>query len=527
MVRVRRALISVSDKTGLVELARALTNLGVTLVSTGGSSKLLKENGIPVADVAEVTGFPEMMDGRVKTLHPKIHGGLLALRDNPEHMRQLREQAILPLDMVVVNLYPFAQTIQKSGVTLEHAIENIDIGGPSMIRSAAKNFRSVAVVTRPEDYAVIIKELQTQDGILSAERLAALAVEAFNHTAEYDAVIHRYLQMQLGKPETFPDIIRFTFQRRQALRYGENPHQTAACYAQIGPAPEEFLPAVIQGAQLHGKELSFNNFMDCHAALELIREFSAPAACIIKHTNPCGVAVAGTIEDAYGRALAADPLSAFGGIVGLNRPCTRALAEQLKETFLECIIAPDFDPAALELLQAKKNIRLLKIPKGWEATGEVKCAWPEMDFKRINRGLLLQAPDYGRQAPETWKLVTRQAASAEQLADLAFAWVVAKHVKSNAIVVAKNGKTIGIGPGQTNRVGAAAIALQSAQDQARGAVMGSDAFFPFRDGIDLAARHGIIALVQPGGSVKDEEVIRGADEHGMAMYFTGMRHFKH
>lgn len=527
MVKVRRVLISVSDKTGIEALALGLHKHGVEILSTGGTAKALKTAGIPVKDVSEVTGFPEMMDGRVKTLHPKIHGGLLALRDNPEHMRQLKEQGIEPIDMVVVNLYPFARTVSKPGVVLHEAIENIDIGGPSMIRSASKNFQSVAVVVNPARYELILNEMAANDGAIGDLTLRMLAIEAFDHTAEYDAGIHRFLQEKLveGQPALFPETVRFTFVKQQDLRYGENPHQQAAFYRQVLPGgPTE--TSVTSARQLHGKELSFNNIIDIHAALEIVKDFDEPAACVIKHTNPCGAAVGKDIAEAYGKAFDADPLSAYGGIVGLNRPCTRAAAERMKDIFLECLIAPAFEDGALELLQAKKNIRLMD-------TGEFKRlalgAQPvqAMDFKRVVDGLLIQERDRGAVAEGELKVVTRRKPSDEELRDLLFAWKVCKHVKSNAILLAKGGVTLGVGPGQTNRVGAVEIALRTSGGKAKGAALASDAYFPFRDGLDAAARAGVTAVIQPGGSIRDEDVIKAADEQGIAMVFTGMRHFKH
>ncbi len=528
MVKIKRALVSVSDKTGITELGQGLSRHGVELLSTGGTSKALKQAGLTLKDVSEVTGFPEMMDGRVKTLHPKVHGGLLALRDNPDHIRQLQEQGITPIDMVVVNLYPFAQTVAKPEVKLEEAIENIDIGGPSMIRSGAKNYRSVAVVVNPARYQDILEEMDQHQGQISEATLQALAVEAFDHTAEYDAGIHRYLASKLaaGDALTFPETIRFTFHKQQALRYGENPHQQAAFYRQAQTAGNGDEASVTTAKQLHGKELSFNNLIDIHAALEPVKEFSAPAACVIKHTNPCGMAMGQDITEAYAKAYEADPLSAFGGIVGLNRPCTKAIAEKMKDVFLECVIAPGFEPEALELLKAKKNIRLMKTGPLAPAQGGDQ-AWPGMDLKRVAGGLLLQERDFGQVTEQGLKIVSKRKPTKAELADLLFAWRVCKHVKSNAILLAKDGVTVGVGPGQTNRIGAAEIALRMAGDKTKGAVLASDAFFPFRDGIDLTAKAGITAVIQPGGSVNDEQVIAAADENNIAMVFTGLRHFKH
>jgi phosphoribosylaminoimidazolecarboxamide formyltransferase / IMP cyclohydrolase len=526
MVKVKRALISVSDKANLELLAKGLVRHGVELLSTGGTSKALKAAGIPVKDVADVTGFPEMMDGRVKTLHPKIHGGLLALRANPEHMRQLKEQGIEPIDMVVVNLYPFAQTVAQPGVTLEHAIENIDIGGPSMIRSASKNFSSVAVLVNPARYAAVLAEMDAHAGEVGDATLRALAVEAFDSTAEYDAGIHRFLQDKLldGEPSPFPGTVRLTFTKQQDLRYGENPHQRAAFYRQ--PLALQGETSVVSAKQLHGKELSFNNIVDINAALEIVKDFDEPAACVIKHTNPCGAATGADIAEAYAKAYAADPLSAYGGIVGLNRPCTRAVAEQMKDLFLECLLAPSFDADALALLQVKKNIRLMET--GAIVRLPMECqTLASMDYKRVVDGLLVQERDLGKITAGELKAVTKRAPTPEEIRDLLFAWRVCKHVKSNAILLAKDGVTLGVGPGQTNRVGAVEIALIGAGEKARGAVLASDAYFPFRDGLDAAARAGVTAVIQPGGSTRDQEVIDAANEQGLAMVFTGMRHFKH
>jgi len=528
MVKIKRALISVSDKTEIVELGKGLAKHGVEILSTGGTSRVLKEAGLQVKDVSEVTGFPEMMDGRVKTLHPKIHGALLALRDNPDHMKQLAEQDIEPIDMVVVNLYPFAKTVARPDVKLEEAIENIDIGGPSMIRSAAKNYRSVAVVVNPTRYSGLLAEMNDNNGQISDQTLRSLAIEAFDHTAEYDMGIHRYLQDRLSEEASaFPETIRFTFHKQQSLRYGENPHQQAAFYRQaLCSLQDEAEASVTSAKQLHGKELSFNNIVDIHAALEPVKDFDEPAACIIKHTNPCGMAIGKDITEAYIKAYEADPVSAFGGIVGLNRPCTKAIAEKMKDIFLECVIAPGFDKDALEILQNKKNIRLMETGPITKPAPE-KQSWQNMDLKRVLGGLLLQERDLGNVSEANLKIVTERKPTADEMRDLLFAWQVCKHVKSNAILLAKAGVTVGVGPGQTNRVGAAEIAIRMGGEKTKGAVLASDAFFPFRDGIDVAAQAGVVAVIQPGGSVKDEEVIAAANEHKMAMVFTGMRHFKH
>ena len=513
-MKVKRALISVSDKSGLVDFAKALVAMGVEIVSTGGTMKTLQEAGIPVIYISEVTGFPEMMDGRVKTLNPYIHGGILAVRDNPEHAAAMAEHGIRPIDLVVVNLYPFRETIAKSGVTQEEAVENIDIGGPAMVRSAAKNFRYVTIVVNPDRYDDVVAEL-AEYGEVTAETRLALVREAFTHTAEYDAAISRYFSLQTGEGE-YPSTLIQPWEKLQDLRYGENPHQTAAFYrdnsAQGG---------VAHSRQLAGKELSFNNIVDLESAWSIVAEFDRPAAAIIKHTNPCGTATAGDIATAYTLAYEADPVSAFGGIVALNRPVEAAAAGQMASIFLEAVIAPSFDPAALEIFAAKKNVRLI------EAALPEPNAKSRYDIKTVSGGMLIQTTDTMDTPPAEWKTVTKRAPTAAELRELELAWKVVKHVKSNAIVVAREGRTIGVGAGQMNRVGSAEIALKQAGEAAKGAVLSSDAFFPFRDTVDAAAKAGITAIIQPGGSVRDEESIVAADAHGIAMIFTGMRHFKH
>lgn len=513
-MKVKRALISVSDKTGVIEFARALAKLGVEIISTGGTMKALQDAGVPVIYISDVTGFPEMMDGRVKTLNPYIHGGILAVRDIPEHAAAMREHGIRPIDLVVVNLYPFRQTVAKKGVTQEEAVENIDIGGPAMVRSAAKNFKYVTVVVNPERYDAVLAEL-TAGGEVSDSTRLALVREAFTHTAEYDAAISRYFSQQTGEGE-YPSTLILPFEKLQDLRYGENPHQTAAFYRDNAASG-----GVAYARQLAGKELSFNNIVDLESAYSIVAEFSGPAAAIIKHTNPCGAATAETIDEAYRLAYEADPVSAYGGIVALNRPVDVATAEQLKKTFLEAIIAPAFEADAMAAFGAKKNVRLL------EAALPVEDAKPDYDIKTVSGGILVQSSDKNDAPVESWKNVTKRAPTALELKELELAWRVVKHVKSNAIVVARDGRTIGVGAGQMNRVGAADIALAQAGASAHGAVLSSDAFFPFRDTVDAAAKAGITAIIQPGGSVRDEESIAAADEHGIAMVFTGMRHFKH
>lgn len=511
-MKIERALISVSDKTGVVEFARVLHGLGVEIISTGGTMKTLKEADIPVVYVSEITGFPEIMDGRVKTLNPYIHGGILAIRDNPDHVQAMRHHKIKGIDMVVVNLYPFRQTVAKPDVTLGEAVENIDIGGPAMIRAAAKNFAHVAVVVNPANYGLIADEL-AKKGEISQEIRMELAREAYSHTAEYDACIARYLAGQLGQGR-FPARLQLVFDKVQDLRYGENPHQQAGFYREQGFAG----PGVAGARQLHGKELSFNNIVDLEAAFNIVNEFAAPAATIIKHTNPCGTGTGNSLAAAYAKAYEADPVSAFGGIIGLNREVDKATAEQIGQLFAEAVIAPGYSAEALAVLSEKKNVRLLaaEFGKGVDA----------MDIKRVSGGILVQDSDAGD--PEAkMTVVSKRQPTAAELEQLEFAWKVVKHVKSNAIVVAADNRTIGVGAGQMNRVGAANIALTQAGEAAEGAVLASDAFFPFRDTVDAAAKAGITAIIQPGGSVRDEESIKAADEHGIAMVFTGVRHFKH
>ncbi|MDQ0285919.1 phosphoribosylaminoimidazolecarboxamide formyltransferase/IMP cyclohydrolase [Desulfofundulus luciae] len=509
-----RALISVSDKTGLVDFARGLVELGVEIVSTGGTARTLKEAGLPVTYISEVTGFPEILDGRVKTLHPAVHGGILALR-TPDHLNQLKAHHITPIDIVVVNLYPFRETIARPGVTLEEAIENIDIGGPAMVRAAAKNHRYVLVVVNPARYPQVLKALA--EGKISDDLRLELAREAFAHTAAYDTAIAAYLQKQIQGDEPFPPAWHISVELAQPLRYGENPHQRAAFYRD----PSVTGPCVGNAVQLAGKELSFNNILDLNAALELVREFIDPSVVIIKHNNPCGAASAGDLATAYRLAYEGDPVSAFGGIVACNRTVDKETAEQMAAIFLEAVIAPDFTPEALEILTQKANLRLLK-------TGPLTVRPTDrLDIRKVNGGLLIQEADLELTRPDEVKVVTEKQPSEEQLAEMAFAMAVVKHVKSNAIVVTRNRQLIGVGAGQMNRVGAARIALEQAGEKARGAVLASDAFFPFRDTVDEAAKAGIAAIIQPGGSLRDEESIAACNEYGITMVFTGMRHFKH
>ena len=520
---LKRALISVSKKDGVVEFARGLANLGVEIVSTGGTARVLREAGIVVQDISDLTGFPEILDGRVKTLHPKVHGGLLGIRDNPHHQRQMLEQQISPIDLVVVNLYPFEETAAKSGIAFEEVIENIDIGGPSMIRSAAKNFRDVGVVVDPGDYEWVLEELKQNASSLSLESRFALARKAFNLTAGYDAAIASHLfqrQQQGGKfemTEGFPQKLLLSLDKVSDLRYGENPHQRAAFYRETSG----FSTVLADAVQLQGKELSFNNLIDLNAAFQLSREFEDSCAVIIKHTNPCGVAISSqSVADAYVKARECDPLSAFGSVLGFNRVVDKETAREIALTFVEAVIAPDFTPEALSLLASKKNLRLLKFPD------LVKPLHP-LDYKRVEGGLLIQEADRRQVSKQDWKVVTLRSPILEEVEALSFAWRVVKHVKSNAIVYARQGQTVGIGAGQMSRVDSAQIGISKARLPIQGCVLASDAFFPFRDGVDLAGKAGVRAVIQPGGSVKDQEVIDAANEHDMAMVFTGVRHFKH
>ncbi len=511
----KRALISVSNKAGCVEFARALHELGFEIVSTGGTYKTIKEAGVPARYVTEITGFPEILDGRVKTLNPYVHGGILARR-TPEHLAQLEEHNIGTIDVVAVNLYPFKETIAKPDVTFQDAIENIDIGGPTMVRAAAKNNESVAIVVNPERYGEIIAELKA-NGQVSAETRLRLAAEAFTHTAEYDSYISTYLNKLVNNEDAFPQALTMSFVKAQDCRYGENPHQKAAFYRTPGAAA----PGMGTAVQLQGKELSFNNIMDSNAAFECVREFVEPTAVIIKHNNPCGVASADRLVDAYKRAFDADSVSAFGGIVACNRLVDKAAAEEMVKTFLEVVIAPDFDADALEVFAQKGNFRVLKtggMPEGPQQ------GW---DMKAVNGGLLVQDIDKGRIGNDDLKVVSKKQPTQAEIEELLFAWKVVKHVKSNAIVITKDKCTLGVGAGQMNRVNSARIAIGQAGDNVKGAVMASDAFFPFRDTVDEAAKAGIAAIIQTGGSMRDEESIQAADEHGMIMILTGMRHFKH
>jgi phosphoribosylaminoimidazolecarboxamide formyltransferase/IMP cyclohydrolase len=517
-IKIRRALLSVSDKSGIVELARSLLSHGVEVLSTGGTAKLLQLNGVVVREVGDYTGFPEMMDGRVKTLHPKVHGGILARRDIPEHVASMEAHAIPPIDMVVVNLYPFQQTVAKPGVSMEDAIENIDIGGPAMVRAAAKNHAFVAVVTDPADYAGIQKKMKAGGGALGMDDRYALAAKAFSHTAEYDGMISSWLTARdaAGTARAFPDRLNLQFRLAQGLRYGENPHQSAAFYVEREP-PRGTLAGF---RQLHGKELSYNNIADADAAWECCRSFEVPACVIVKHANPCGVAVAEDPLAAYRKAFATDPTSAFGGIIAFNREVGREAAEAVSKQFVEVVIAPGYHSEALAVFEAKKNVRLLAIDPTREPN--------RLDMKRVGGGLLVQTPDDYDVAE--MRVVTKRAPTKPETNDLVFAFRVAKFVKSNAIVFCAGGATLGVGAGQMSRVDStriAAIKAKNAGLSLKGSVAASDAFFPFRDGLDVVAKAGARAVIQPGGSVRDDEVIAAADEHGMAMVFTGMRHFRH
>jgi len=516
---IGRALISVSNKKGISEFAKALSDMGVEILSTGGTAKSLREGGIPVQDVSDYTGFPEMLDGRLKTLHPKIHGGLLSRRKNPQDMKDIEKHGIRPIDMVVVNLYPFEETISKPDLTFEEAIENIDIGGPTMLRAASKNFEDVAVLVDPDDYPKIIEEMRSSGGTLSRETRFALARKVFAHTARYDALIAGYLSSVAKEGQSFPDYLAAPLQRIAILRYGENPHQKAAIYKERTEGLS--LP---DAKVLQGKEMSFNNYLDAHSALLLAMEFDKKACAIIKHNNPCGVAIGDTPAAAYINAAKTDPVSAFGGVVAFNTEVDGEAAREMAGLFLEVVIAPSFSKEALEVFAEKPNIRLLALPLMLASEKGRAVSW---DMKRIAGGLLLQGWDYSAEDLKGLKAVTRRQPTEDERMALSFAWKVCKHVKSNAIVYAFKDRTVGIGIGQTSRVYSAKIGAMNACEPVKGSVVASDGFFPFRDGIDVLHEMGVTAVVQPGGSLKDDEVIRAADEHNMAMLITGVRHFKH
>ncbi len=519
MSKIKRALLSVSDKSGIAEFARALAALGVPIVSTGGTAKLLEREGVAVTEVSAVTGFPEMLDGRVKTLHPKIHGALLARRDDPAHLAAIRKAGIEPIDLVVVNLYPFQATVADPDCRLEDAIENIDIGGPAMLRGAAKNHAGVAVVVDPHDYARVLEEIRASGGVSDATRFE-LAKKVFAHTAAYDGAIANYLfsldaERRRGE---YPDVLSLQLTKLQDLRYGENPHQSAAFYRDDRPVEG----GLASYRQLQGKELSYNNIADSDAAWECVKSFSEPACVIVKHANPCGAAIGENLRAAYAKAFKTDPVSAFGGIIAFNRALDRATAEAVGKQFAEVIIAPRLEPEAREALAGKPNLRLLEVPLAHGVQAH--------DYKRVGGGLLVQGSDAGSVERPALKVATRKAPSEAQWADLLFAWRVAKFVKSNAIVFCRDGMTLGVGAGQMSRVDSARIAAMKAGSAGlalEGSVVASDAFFPFRDGLDAVAGAGAAAVIQPGGSVRDEEVIAAADERGIAMVFTGMRHFRH
>ena len=526
-MKVTQALISVSDKTGVLEFAQALAKLNIKLLSTGGTAKMLREAGLPVTDVSDYTGFPEMLDGRVKTLHPKVHGGILGRRDLDDHKATMDAHDIPRIDLVVVNLYPFVQTVAKPDCTLEDAIENIDIGGPTMVRAAAKNHGNeqggVGIVTDPEDYELILEELENNAGVLTYKTRFELAKKAFVHTARYDSAIANWLTSldEANKPGPFPEQFQLAFDKVETLRYGENPHQIAAFYKEISPAAG----TIASYHQLQGKELSYNNIADADAAWECVKAFdpaAGPACVIVKHANPCGVALAPSAEAAYRKAFSTDPTSAFGGIIAFNTAIDKAAAEAIAGQFAEVIIAPEITEEARAVFGAKQNLRVLIVPLG-KATGA-------FDYKRVGGGLLVQSADEARITVADLKVVTKRAPTEQEMNDLLFAWRVAKYVKSNAIIYCKDGMTVGVGAGQMSRVDSARIAAikaENAKMTVKGSVVASDAFFPFRDGLDVLAQAGATAVIQPGGSMRDAEVIAAADEQNVAMVFTGFRHFRH
>ncbi len=516
MPKIQRAILSVTDKTGIVDFARQLQDLGVELVSTGGTAKLLRESGVQVMDISELTGFPEMLDGRVKTLHPKVHGGILHRRADPKHVETVATHSIPPIDMVVVNLYAFEKTAAKPGVGFEELIENIDIGGPSMIRSAAKNFEDVAIVTSPGDYPEIVKEMKSQRGELSRKTKWKLARKAFATTAAYDSAIASTLErvgedFHLASDNGFPETLRLQYRKSMDLRYGENPHQKAALYVDNSGL------GIANGRQLQGKELSYNNIVDLEACWELAQEFDQPAVAIIKHTNPAGCATGKTLVEAYKKALECDPVSAFGGVIGVNRPIDGDTAAEMTKLFVEAIAASGYDVAARQTFATRKNLRLL----------EVTQSSPAMVLKAVSGGLLLQDADTKLVAESDLKVVTERQPTPEEMRALKFAWIVCKHVKSNAIVYARDGQTVGVGAGQMSRVDSCKIGAMKAVLPLKGTVVASDAFFPFPDGVEEIARHGATAIIQPGGSVRDQEVIDAANRLGLAMVMTGIRHFRH
>jgi phosphoribosylaminoimidazolecarboxamide formyltransferase/IMP cyclohydrolase len=528
MATIKRALISVSDKTGIIDFAKNLTQFGIEILSTGGTAKLFRDNNIPVIDVSDYTGFQEMLDGRVKTLHPKVHGGILGRRDLPEHVTAMQAADIPNIDMVVVNLYPFEATVAQPNCTLEDAIENIDIGGPAMVRSAAKNWKDVAVLTDASQYADVLNELKSTGGAVSQATQFGLSIAAFNRISNYDGAISDYLSSfnSDGSRNAFPAQTNGRFVKLQDLRYGENPHQQAAFYRDLYPAPGSLVTA----QQLQGKELSYNNIADADAAWEAVKSFSGKACVIVKHANPCGVAVGNNVLEAYNKAFQTDPTSAFGGIIAFNSTLDGAAAEAVSKQFVEVLIAPDYTEEALAVFKAKANVRVLKIdlPKGGSTPWEQ--GRNSHDIKRIGSGILIQTADNHDLAEADLKVVSKKQPTQQQLADMLFAWNVAKYVKSNAIVFCGNGMTLGVGAGQMSRVDSTKIAAIKAQNAGltlKDSVVASDAFFPFRDGIDVLAEAGACCVIQPGGSMRDDEVIAAADEHGLVMVLTGVRHFRH
>ncbi len=512
-----KALISVYDKTGIVEFGRRLAAAGVELISTGGTHQTLtQEGGLPVRQVSEVTGSPEILDGRVKTLHPVIHGGLLARRDSPAHLAELKKHGIEPIDLVVGNLYPFVATISEPDVALDDALENIDIGGPTMLRAAAKNFSAVIVIVDPADYDWVTDKL-AGDGLMTEER-RHLAAKAFRHVAEYDATVAGYLAEKARDSEALPEHLALTMTQANTLRYGENPHQQGALYVPAGGVSG----GIAQARQLHGRELSFNNLMDADAAWRTVSDFAQPAVAVVKHANPCGLSTHYDLAQAYRQAYEGDTVSAFGGIVGYNRTVTVAAAEAMSTVFYEVVVAPGYEPAALDLLKSKRNLRILAVAAVGESIGR-----PALDLRPITGGILVQTPDAIEEEPSAWKTTTDRSPTEAEMDDLAFAWTAVKHIKSNAIVFAKNRTLIGMGAGQPNRVVSVHLSQRIAGDKAQGCVLASDAFFPFPDNIELAAEAGITAIIQPGGSIRDDEVIEAANHHSIAMVFTGVRHFRH
>ncbi|WP_395010537.1 bifunctional phosphoribosylaminoimidazolecarboxamide formyltransferase/IMP cyclohydrolase [Undibacterium sp.] len=520
---IKQALLSVSDKTGVLEFARELNAMGVKLLSTGGTAKLLADNGLPVTEVADYTGFPEMLDGRVKTLHPKVHGGILARRDFPEHQAALEKHGIPTIDMVVVNLYPFQATVAKAECSLEDAIENIDIGGPTMLRSSAKNHKDVVVICDPIDYATVLAEMKAGNNVVSYDTKFMLAKKVFAHTAQYDGAITNYLT-SLGEDKAhttrsaYPQTLNMHFEKVQEMRYGENPHQSASFYRDLAPV----VGALANYTQLQGKELSYNNIADADAAWECVKSFETGACVIVKHANPCGVAIGATALEAYSKALQTDPTSAFGGIIAFNTVCDGVAAEAVAKQFVEVLIAPSFTAEAKQIFAAKQNVRLLEIPLGSSVN--------QYDVKRVGGGLLVQAPDAKNVLPADVRVVSKLQPTPQQMADMMFAWRVAKYVKSNAIVFCGNGMTLGVGAGQMSRIDSARIASIKAQNAGltlQGSAVASDAFFPFRDGLDVVVDAGATCVIHPGGSMRDQEVIDAADERGVVMLYTGVRHFRH